>query len=150
MADAAVTFLLEYVQKLIGEQINLISGAETELKALQNELELMKAFLEDASKTREKGQVFIQLGRQVREAVYEAEDTLDTCLTNKANSRLKINLRSFDLAGEVKEVLRKLQPMFERAMRLLSNLPKLERSASKPGASDDKFKKVSFHLIFID
>ncbi|KAH6801814.1 hypothetical protein C2S51_033260 [Perilla frutescens var. frutescens] len=144
MAEAAVTFLLENVRKLMVEQIRLISGAEKELKQLQQELELMKAFLVESANKREKGELFIQLERSIREAVYEAEDTLDTCLTQrvKAKGARLLSLKSLDLAKEVRDLTQLLQPMFNRAMAGLTALPLVDGSAAKPGISDDNPIKI--------
>ncbi|KAH6763393.1 hypothetical protein C2S52_020826 [Perilla frutescens var. hirtella] len=144
MAEAAVTFLLENVRKLMVEQIRLISGAEKELKQLQQELELMKAFLVESANKREKGELFIQLERSIREAVYEAEDTLDNCLTQrvKAKGARRLSLKSLDLAKEVRDLTQLLQPMFNRAMAGLTALPLVDGSAAKPGISDDNPIKI--------
>ncbi|XP_047941182.1 putative late blight resistance protein homolog R1A-10 [Salvia hispanica] len=139
MAEAAVTFLLENVQKLLVEQMNLISGAEKELKQLQSELELMNAFLIEYANNREKGQVFIQFERQIREAVYEAEDTLDACLTHKAKSGGSIlNIKHLNLAKKVKELRLQLQPTFDRAIKGFNALPVADGSGVP---HDNKLKK---------
>ncbi|KAL1553937.1 putative late blight resistance protein R1A-10 [Salvia divinorum] len=145
MAEAAVTFLLENVQKLLVEQMNLISGAEKELKQLQSELELMNAFLIEYANNREKGQVFIQFERQIREAVYEAEDTLDACLTHKAKSKsaVLLNLKNADLAKKVKELRLQLQPIFDRAIKGLNALPVAVGSGIP---HDNKLKKTELVL----
>ncbi|XP_057801553.1 putative late blight resistance protein homolog R1A-10 [Salvia miltiorrhiza] len=143
MAEAAVTFLLDNVQKLLVEQMHLISGAEKELKQLQIELELMNAFLMEYADKREKGRVFIQFERQIREAVYEAEDILDACLTQKAQSGAT-TIRNFmhlhDLAEKVNELRLQLQPIFDRAIKGLNALPIAHPSAATP--DDNKFKKT--------
>ncbi|KAL1553940.1 putative disease resistance RPP13-like protein 3 [Salvia divinorum] len=119
MAEAAVTFLLENVKKLVVEQASLIKGAEGELKQLEDELELMNAFLIEHSDNQEKGPVFIELVKQIREAVYDAEDTLDTCLTAKFNSVGLLNRNNVDLAKKVKELRLQLEPKFAKAMNNL-------------------------------
>ncbi|XP_057767424.1 putative late blight resistance protein homolog R1A-10 isoform X1 [Salvia miltiorrhiza] len=146
MAEAAVTFLLENVQKLLVEQADLISGAEKELNDLQDELGLLKAFLMDYEETRKKGQVFTQFERHIREAVYEAEDILDACLTHKAKyGGCIFNLKHLDLAKKAKELRPQLQSIFDRAIRLREELlpPIADPSAATLGTSDDdKFKKT--------
>ncbi|KAL0284066.1 UNVERIFIED_CONTAM: putative disease resistance protein [Sesamum radiatum] len=79
MAEAAVTFLLENLQQLVADQLSLISGAQNELEQLQNELDLMKSFLEDSASKRVKSELFKTLEKQIRDIVYTAEDTIDTC-----------------------------------------------------------------------
>ncbi|XP_057767633.1 uncharacterized protein LOC130987937 isoform X2 [Salvia miltiorrhiza] len=139
MVDAATTFILDMVKELVVEQIDLISGAEKELKQVQSELELMNAFLMEYAAKQEKGEVFIHFERQIMEAVYKAEDTIDACLTHKAKSggggvlNLKHHL---DLAKKVKELRLQLQPIFDRTIQAFN------ASAEPQGTSDDnKFKK---------
>lgn len=156
MAEPAVTFLLENVQKLLVDHMNLISGAETELRQLQNELELMKAFLIESANKREKGEVFRQHERQIREVVYKAEDTLDACLTqaaaadkSKPFSFKNLNPKRFDLAKKVKALREhEVQPIFDRARMGFATLPIADPSttgAEKPKAED---KKVTFFIPF--
>ncbi|KAH6763392.1 hypothetical protein C2S52_020825 [Perilla frutescens var. hirtella] len=129
--EPAVTFLLENVQKLLVDHINIITGAETELRQLQNELELMKAFLVESADKREKGELFRQHERQIREAVYKAEDTIDACLTLAAAEKPRRfdfpftkKAKRFDFAKEVKTIReQEIQPVFFRARMEFSNLP---------------------------
>ncbi|XP_042066607.1 putative late blight resistance protein homolog R1A-10 [Salvia splendens] len=144
MAEAAVTFLLENVQKLLVDHINLISGAEAELRQLQNELELMKAFLMESANKREKGEVFRQHERQIREVVYKAEDTLDACLTQAAADKSKsFTFRRYDLAKKVKALREQdVQPIFDRARIGFSTLPIADPSTSGPHKPRTDDKKV--------
>ncbi|KAH6805062.1 hypothetical protein C2S51_029893 [Perilla frutescens var. frutescens] len=143
MAEPAVTFLLENVQKLLVDHINLITGAESELRQLQNELELMKAFLMESANKRVKGEVFRQHERQIREAVYRAEDTLDACLTQAAAEKSKsFSLRRLDLAKKVKTLReQEVQPIFDRARMGFATLPMADPSgagAEKPKTEEKK------------
>ncbi|KAI3463667.1 hypothetical protein Pfo_020330 [Paulownia fortunei] len=122
MAEAAVTFLLENVQKLLLDQVNLISGAESELKQLENELDLMKAFLVESANKREKGELFRKFERQIREVVYQAEDILDSCLIQAAAEKSRgilhrnLNPKRLGLAKQVKSLREdKVKPIFEQA-----------------------------------
>ncbi|KAG6424322.1 hypothetical protein SASPL_114737 [Salvia splendens] len=144
MAEAAVTFLLENVQKLLVDHINLISGAEAELRQLQNELELMKAFLMESANKREKGEVFRQHERQIREVVYKAEDTLDACLTQAAADKSKpFAFKRYDLAKKVKALREQdVQPIFDRARIGFSTLPIADPSTSGPQKPRTDDKKV--------
>ncbi|XP_051123225.1 probable disease resistance protein RF45 [Andrographis paniculata] len=124
-AEAAVTFLLENVTQLLKSYVDLIAGAETELELLKSDLSLLKGFLVEAGKKQHKEEPFRALERQIREVVYDAEDTIDTCLaaaaTAAASSRPKFvraitSSRSLNLAKEVKTLrLSKVKPMFDKA-----------------------------------
>lgn len=86
--DGALTFVLQKVTQALTDKVNVKAGAGYELYQLQNELRLMKCFLKDSSES-EKTEVFIERERQIREIVYEVEDTIDTYLTNKAVAKTK-------------------------------------------------------------
>lgn len=156
MAEPAVTFLLENVQKLLVDHKNLITGAEAELRQLRNELELMKAFLIESANKREKGEVFRQHERQIREVVYRAEDTLDACLSQAAADNSKssfvksLNPRRIDLAKKVKALREKeVQPIFDRARMGFATLPMADVSsagAHKP-KTEDKMVRILYTIL---
>ncbi|KAH6805061.1 hypothetical protein C2S51_029892 [Perilla frutescens var. frutescens] len=104
----------------------------------------MIAVLKDSAKKGEKGQVFLQFEKQIREAVYDAEDTLDSCLTQKSGKGTGIlNRKSIDLAKKVKELrVNQLEPLFNRATQALTALPSQPASGATPGASGDKLRKI--------
>ncbi|KAK6148284.1 hypothetical protein DH2020_019196 [Rehmannia glutinosa] len=92
------------VIKLLKSHVDLISGAEKELEQLKNELCLLKAFLEAAAKKPKKEKLFSKMERQIRDVVYDAEDTIDNCLsTTKGNNfwRRGLNPKRVSLAKEV-------------------------------------------------
>ncbi|KAL0290449.1 UNVERIFIED_CONTAM: putative disease resistance RPP13-like protein 3 [Sesamum calycinum] len=126
MAEAAVTFLLENLQQLVADQVSLISGAQNELEQLQNELDLMKSFLEDSASKREKGEVFKTLEKQIREIVYSAEDTIDTCVSQAAAGswvKRNIKLNRLSLAKEVQSLREeKVKPAFNEARMKFATL----------------------------
>ncbi|KAL1553938.1 putative disease resistance RPP13-like protein 3 [Salvia divinorum] len=87
MAEAAVTFLLENVKKLMVERASLISGAERELKQLENDLELMNAFLIEHSDNQEKGLSSqscnnVDLAEKVKELRLQLEPTFAKAMNN--------------------------------------------------------------------
>ncbi|KAK4402245.1 putative late blight resistance proteinR1A-10 [Sesamum angolense] len=125
MAEAAVTFLLENLQQLVADQLSLISGAQNELEQLQNELDLMKSFLEDSASKRVKSELFKTLEKQIRDIVYTAEDTIDTCVSQAAAGWFKRNLNPnrLSLAKEVQSLREeKVKPAFEDARMKFATL----------------------------
>lgn len=144
MAEAALTFLLENVQKLLVERMDLITGAEKEMKALKNEVALMVAVLKELEENQEKGEVFLQLEKQIREAVYDAEDTLDACLTQKSEKKISfLSLKAFDLAKKVKQLrVDGLMPIFTKATDTLTTLRPIHASATRTPRSHDKLRKI--------
>ncbi|KAI3454407.1 hypothetical protein Pfo_011070 [Paulownia fortunei] len=129
MADAAVTFLLKNVSQLLISYADLISGAEDELQHLKNELDLLKAFLRAAANKPKKEESFREMERQIKEVVYDVEDTIDSCLTQAAASKGKnilrrgLNPKRVSLAKEVKSLREdKVKPMFDRAKMDFANM----------------------------
>ncbi|KAI3464148.1 hypothetical protein Pfo_020811 [Paulownia fortunei] len=121
MADAAVTFLLEKVSEVLKSYADLISGAENDLHQLNNELGLLKSFLQDAAKKPKKEEFFREIERQIRDVVYDAEDTIDSCLTQAAKAKAKFSLRrrfsasDVNLATQVKSLREdKVKPVLDK------------------------------------
>ncbi|XP_042039506.1 putative late blight resistance protein homolog R1A-10 [Salvia splendens] len=111
MADAAVTFLLENVVQLVTYQVNLIGGAEDELNRLKKDLGTLNSFLRDAAKMANKPEGFRDIERRIRDVVYEAEDTIDSCISNNAAAastknpvRKLLKSKRVSLAEEVKSL----------------------------------------------
>lgn len=108
MADAALKFLIENAAQLVKEKASLIAGAKEELEQLKKDLDSLKAFLRDATKRPKKSEGFRNFERLIRNVVYKAEDTIDSCMIRAAtvinmNAFNKI-FSSFDLADEVKKL----------------------------------------------
>ncbi|XP_057787905.1 putative late blight resistance protein homolog R1A-10 [Salvia miltiorrhiza] len=156
MAEAAVSFLLEQVKEVVTEYKDLISGAENEFNQLNKELGLLKAFLKDAAKATKQEHLFREMEKQVREVVYEVEDTIDTCLTKAIEVRAKEaktkkspfslsrqrgsgSTKSVSLLREVKSIREgKVLPMFNEAKMQFSNM----RIGDGSGAVDDQRTKL--------
>ncbi|KAK4438509.1 putative late blight resistance proteinR1A-10 [Sesamum alatum] len=86
MADAAVEFLLDNLQQLLIYHAHLIRDARHQVEKMENDLRLFKAFLRDSTKKRRKDESLRELVRQIRDVVYEAEDIIDTFVTQAADS----------------------------------------------------------------
>ncbi|XP_073140288.1 putative late blight resistance protein homolog R1B-12 [Henckelia pumila] len=95
MADAAVQFLLDNLKQLLLYRGHLILNSTGQLESLENDLRFFKAFLEDSTKKRKRDdEALRELVRQIRDLVYEAEDTIDACVALEASeSKLKNLLR---------------------------------------------------------
>ncbi|KAL8529940.1 hypothetical protein ACS0TY_007130 [Phlomoides rotata] len=128
MADAAVAFLLEQVSGVIKGYAHLISGAGKEFESLKEDVESLKATLKDLGNksSKEHGARLIQ--NQIRDVVYEVEDTIDSWLTQAA--ALKGNPKSnrcfiwlcpnhVSLANEVKSLREdKVKIMLDKASKM--------------------------------
>ncbi|KAH6772027.1 hypothetical protein C2S52_005214 [Perilla frutescens var. hirtella] len=152
MAEAAVTFLLEQVKEVVKEYKDLISGAESEFNLLNSELGLLKAFLKDAAKATKQEHLFREMEKQIRDVVYEVEDTIDTCLTKAIEVKVKeskakksrlsmprLGSKTISLAKEVKSIRQdKVLPMFNEAKMKFATMQIGDGSA----AVDDQRTKL--------
>lgn len=121
--DASVDFLLQNLKELVSYHVNLISNAKNDLEELNKELDRLKAVLKDASRKVKKDETFKVWEKQIREVVYDVEDTIDTCITQIAAEKAKKggHFRKLfpkksrvGLAEEVKSLReKKVQPLFK-------------------------------------
>lgn len=122
--EAGVVFLLENLKDLVVYHTNLIKGAEGELEELKKELVKLQIILEEAPVKYVKNKLFEEWMRNMREAVYDIEDAIDTCITRATaeRSRTKIkwlkNIRSgaeaISLAEQIKNLRQtKVKPLME-------------------------------------
>ncbi|KAL1534716.1 putative late blight resistance protein R1A-10 [Salvia divinorum] len=150
MGEPALAVLLELVKEVVKEYKDVISGAENEFEQLNNELKQLKAFLnEEAKKYSKEDGLFKELERQIRDVVYEIEDTIDTCLTKaieaKAKSKTKnfrkpkfLSSTGFSLAKEVISLrVNKVKPLFDDAKLHFAKMQIADRS---PPLQDQRTK----------
>ncbi|KAK6153262.1 hypothetical protein DH2020_012901 [Rehmannia glutinosa] len=135
MADVAVEFLLEKVSQVLVWYVDLIAGAENDLYQLNNELGLLKSFLQDAATKPKKENLFREIERQIRDVVYDAEDTIDTCLTQaakaKAKAKTKSKIKNFlSRHAEKADISLPLQVRSLRADKMAPVLEKIEKYAT--------------------
>lgn len=72
-------FYLHNLKNILTYHADLISGAADEFEKLKNEVVLMKAILQDASRERYHGEVLKLWHAEMREVVCDAEDLIDLC-----------------------------------------------------------------------
>ncbi|KAH6763419.1 hypothetical protein C2S52_020852 [Perilla frutescens var. hirtella] len=119
MADAAVEFLLENLKQLLLHHVDLIKDAKNQLEKLDSDLRLFKAFLKDSAKKRRKDEKLRELVRQIQNVVYEAEDVIDSIVTqaNEAKSKNYFQ-RAFqnraDITEQVDSVCRKIRDIYDK------------------------------------
>ncbi|PIN20015.1 hypothetical protein CDL12_07295 [Handroanthus impetiginosus] len=90
MADLAVDFLLQNLQRVRLYRSHLIREAENHLEMLENNLHLFKVFLKDATRRGlTENESVRDLIRQINEVVYEAEDIIDAVVSQAVESKLK-------------------------------------------------------------
>lgn len=121
---------------------DLISGSENEFNQLNKDLSTLKAFLKDAGNRSNKDAMFKEMEVQIRDLVYDVEDTVDTCLTKAAEAKTKSSIRRrlgtsrVSLATEVKSLRDdKVKPMLEKMQAYLAGLG---AAAQGPAAAEEQ------------
>lgn len=154
MAETALDFLLEELKQTLKWYKDLLSGAENEFQQLNDDLKYMKAFLRDANSRPNKEETFKEIERQIREVVYDVEDTVDKCLTTAAAAKAKSTIRrklspsNVNLATDVKSLREdKVQPMLEKVKAGLATLG-AAAAASDVEQQPMRPRKVNFRLTF--
>ncbi|KAK6148286.1 hypothetical protein DH2020_019198 [Rehmannia glutinosa] len=154
MADAAVSFLLENVSQLlmIPSYADRILGSEDELQKLKNELDLLKGFLQDAATKAKKENEFREMESQIKEVVYEVEDTIDTCLTNLYSvvARDKSSLRRRDLnpKAPVMSLAQELRSLREHKLKpIIEKVIKEDFAGIQVGEDEPRIKSQKFLFI---
>ncbi|KAG8388712.1 hypothetical protein BUALT_Bualt02G0153900 [Buddleja alternifolia] len=140
MTDATVGFLLENVKELCLYHYKLSSESESELKNLKANLEELKGFLQDAAQRYDKGEAFKQLEKQIREAVYEMEDTIDSCVTKAVGGSKFISWLNtkISLAKEVRSLREgTVKPLVDAARTAVHNM-NIAGPAAGSGVHDTK------------
>ncbi|KAL7114989.1 hypothetical protein ACP275_04G155800 [Erythranthe tilingii] len=155
--DSVVTFALETVIGIVKTYADLIANSKSELAELQKVLEEVQACLKDAAEKTGMGHHFNLIRKQMREAIYDVEDALDTYLTDlevaaaKAKDHpLKEKIKAaagfkstIDMAQTVKELRANLGPIYEKAKKELDRPG--SQSLPEPG-SQALVKKIQRDL----
>lgn len=171
MGEPALAFLLELVKEVVKEYRDVISGAENEFEHLNNDLKELKGLLnkvaKDYSNSNDDGP-FKVLERQIRDLVYEVEDTIDTCLTKATEAKAKaknkripkprfMSSSGFNLAKEVISLRdNKVKPLLDGAKLQIATMQQTADRSISPQDQRTKLKRVlssqprfnSFHSPF--
>ncbi|PHU02047.1 hypothetical protein BC332_27298 [Capsicum chinense] len=80
MTEVAVNYLVEKLLELGRENVELITGVQDDVNNLVADLQILKAFLKDASKIDRDTQGWKQSLKEIRNVLYKAEDSVDKFL----------------------------------------------------------------------
>ncbi|KAL2484753.1 Disease resistance protein (CC-NBS-LRR class) family [Abeliophyllum distichum] len=125
MSDAAVEFLLENLKQLLLYNANLIFDVKGQVEFLYNDLSLFKAFLKDSSEKRNKNETLKELVKQIRDVVYEAEDTVDTFVAqaavHKSRSSIERAFHIFDYPAKLRSVGKRIEGIRAKVKDIYDN-----------------------------
>ncbi|XP_055800897.1 putative late blight resistance protein homolog R1B-23 [Solanum dulcamara] len=137
MADTVVNFLVENLLQLLSENVLLIKGVDDEFNNLLEEVQRLKAFLDDASKYHSDSKQWDQLVKDIQKTVHKAEDVIDKFLVQSKQHREKNKVGRFfdkvshiatvrDLAAEIKGIHDKVKKLRENNQQAFQPRPVLE------------------------
>lgn len=124
MAETAITSLLEQLKEVLKWHKDLLSDSKDEFQKLNDDLKYMKAFLRDAGNRSEKAESLKVITRQIRDVLYEVEDTIDVCLMAAAKRKSSIHRRlmpnKMSFAKEVKSLREdKIKPLLDQVKAVI-------------------------------
>ncbi|KAK4344654.1 hypothetical protein RND71_034830 [Anisodus tanguticus] len=139
MADAVVEFLLLNLKQLLLYHVDLLSGVKDQVESLHREL---KAFLKDYREKRSEYEYVRELVSQITIVAYEAEDIIDTFVTNAAMQKARSTVRKafhvFDhssmlrnVAKEIDSIKVKVKEIYDKKMFGIQSLHGGESSHRK-------------------
>ncbi|KAL4185087.1 hypothetical protein AMTRI_Chr10g4190 [Amborella trichopoda] len=134
MAEGAMLFCVQKLDRLLTEELRLISGVRKDIIWLRDELKIMIAFLEDADRRKSKDALVQIWVEQVREVVYDTEDVLDEFMILEARKR-KFFAKSLVIQHKVGV---KIQEIKERITGIKGRRDKYDiQRKEEPGTSSD-------------
>ncbi|XP_034705462.1 putative disease resistance protein At1g50180 [Vitis riparia] len=87
MAEATVSFAVERLGGLLIEEARFLHGVGDKVTEIQAELRMMRCFLRDADARQYEDEVIRNWVAEIREAAYDAEDTVETFALKLARRR---------------------------------------------------------------
>ncbi|XP_058201402.1 disease resistance protein RPP13-like [Rhododendron vialii] len=125
MSDVALQFLLDNLQHLVVYNANLFIDVKDEVKGLIEDLEMLKAFIEDsAEKSRESKAVQV-LVTNIRALTFEAEDAIDVFVMEasvpKSQKWLRKMFHGISHASKIRSVAVKVQTIRAKVKEIYDN-----------------------------
>ncbi|CAJ2662736.1 unnamed protein product [Trifolium pratense] len=155
MADSVVSFLLGHLSQLLQHEANLLFGVEDKIQSLQNELEIINAYLKTSSKGNKNNNKEIEkiVLSQIRDVAHLAEDVIDTFITNVAiYKRRNVLGRMFhsvdhtkllhDVAENIDKIKTKLKDIHENNIKYNQ-----ESSNQSTSATEEEERKRSLQRL---
>ncbi|PIN14873.1 hypothetical protein CDL12_12486 [Handroanthus impetiginosus] len=149
MADLAVDFLLQNLQRLQSYRPHLIREAENHLEMLENYLRLFKAFLKgSAKKVMRNDESVRDLVCQINDVVYKAEDIIDAVVSQAAESKVKSYfLRAFQMQEEklLSGIAKDVEPVGLKVRDIYSDETRIELASIR--INDNELEEVKFLFL---
>lgn len=144
MTEVAVYYLVEKLLELGRENVELITGVQDDVNDLVADLQILKAFLKDASKIDKNTEGWKQSLKDIRNVVYKAEDSIDKFLV-KAKEHQEVHpaaqwadvphwIKVKNVAKEIQSIRIKVKDLQNKYQHLLkaTQLNSLSRTTPQP------------------
>nr|KYP65272.1 Disease resistance protein RPP13 [Cajanus cajan] len=136
MADSAVAFLLQNLSRLLEDELKLLSGVEDKINSLCNELKFIDIFLKSFSEGKCNDKVVKEVVSQIRDVAHNAEDVVDTYITNVTKHRTRNMLSKLFHFKERFMVLHKVNAEIER---IRSHIDEIYKNKERYGIGEGEF-----------
>lgn len=155
--DAAVEFLLTTVKEFVDRNCELISGAKENFDKLQQDLNVLKGFLQEFSKKYDNS-ILENLAKNVRHLIYRAEDVIETFIVEAEKQRHRGKFRQWihkgdyllqvrNLAIEIEKISGDVQSFYTNQANIGIEAMKLQSHAG-PDEETKDLKVIRPHLFF--
>nr|QPB15504.1 POR protein [Plantago ovata] len=118
MADAAVEFLLTNLKDLLLYHGKLIANAKDQVAQLEEDLRLFNAFLKATIKKRRRDDSLKELVRQIRDVVYDAEEIIDTFITQSSSKKSSSSLSYFRKPVNLHNIAQQVDAVSKRIKKI--------------------------------
>uniref|UniRef100_M1BFI1 NRC1 n=1 Tax=Solanum tuberosum TaxID=4113 RepID=M1BFI1_SOLTU len=127
MANEALNFFVENLLQLLSENVVLIKGVEDEFKNLLDQVQSLKAFVDDAAKFHRDSSVWDELVKDIQKMIYKAEDVIDKFIVQAKLHTEEKKVKSFrSLADEIKGISEKVKEFREESKQSFQPRPIVE------------------------
>ncbi|CAN4121884.1 unnamed protein product [Withania somnifera] len=144
MTEVAVNYLVEKLLELGRENVALIAGVQDDVNDLVADLQVLKAFLKDASKIDRETEGWKQSLKEIRNVIYKAEDSIDKFLV-EAKEHQEVHpaaqwadvpywIKVRNVAKEIQSIRIKVKDLQDKYKHLLeaTQLNSLSRTTPQP------------------
>ncbi|KAG5523197.1 hypothetical protein RHGRI_035123 [Rhododendron griersonianum] len=152
MGDIAVDIFLETLKQLItNSKLRLIIGEKHQLQSLETEIKYLREFLKVTEKKRNEHIEVMNLVRQIREVVFESENTV-ALFVSCAYKQDDLSLDLESVKNEIKNLTAKVKQMYDENMYDINEttVKKLTHSFTGSSGSDSSYcitKSVDCDLL---
>ncbi|XP_059459813.1 disease resistance protein RPP13-like [Corylus avellana] len=151
-ATGLFTPVVQYLVRLLGEEIKLLCEVKHEVESLQGELSFISAHLDSSEGKRKKDAISEEEIEQIRKKAYEAEDVIDKYILIKTSKHSRRNLvvniiqgcgrpkELVDLAKTIVNLKNEINNIFNNAKKYA-----IERPETSVDAEPDRKQELHKH-----